>query len=109
MKGLIYVVVAFVTMGLIIGFGLLVVISIDDLREKRAIANARWSPYTKVRSDGDVEVGVERVAYWGSSTRELAQIQMIRVPADEVLTINEAIGEAANRAAQYNALLPGSK
>ena len=109
MKGLIYVVVAFVTMGLIIGFGLLVVILIEDIRKRRAIANARWSPYTKVRSDGDVEVGVERVAFWGSNMRELAQIQMVRVPANEMLAINEAIGEAANRAAQYNALLPGSK
>jgi hypothetical protein len=109
MKGMLYVGVAFCAMLLIIFLGLLVVIMIEDIRRRKAIANAKWSVYSEIKSNGDVEVGVERVARWGSSRKELARHRLSTVAMTEINDMNDQLAEANVRAAQYNALLQGGK
>jgi hypothetical protein len=106
-KGVIVVLAAVVIFLLIMAAVRHAVLSYQEDRQVRAIANARWTMYAEPKGSQTIEVGVHQVARWGDNVKVLKTERLTDVkvnvndPTD--LTLAEAKEAAKNLAFAYNA------
>jgi hypothetical protein len=106
-KGVIVVLAAVVIFLMITAAVRHAVLSYQEDRQVRAIANAKWTMYVEPKGNQTIEVGIHQVARWGNyakilKTERLTDVKVnVNDPTD--LTLAEAKEAAKNLAFAYNA------
>jgi hypothetical protein len=102
-KGLIYPLVAIAALMILTFLIAAVTTAISHARRSRAIAYARWEPFTVINRDGKAAIGVRLTARWGRHVKVLrADGEPEQVDPEDFLARIEAYTRAENRAAAYN-------